>query len=896
MKNILHFLTGLLLLLCINVDLKAQTYVGSNECKTCHTEKYDDWAASGHPYKFNVTPENVGPVYPAEAINFQSTWLENLGDGTHDWGDIAGVIGGYGWKTRFVGIDGHIIGSGGSSFSTGLGHNQFNFYGGEDHGWVDYEASNTNKIYNYSCFKCHTTGGTTEGSWLENVDGLGNFSEGGIGCEACHGPGSTHIANPTIENIDLVYEQVHLDNSLGGLSVNGLVQTPDPNGNDVNFMCGTCHNRSYTDPINSSGGFIKHHEQWDEFTATKHGAADLTCSTCHDPHKRTIWDGDGIIKTCTTCHNEHAETVNHATGVTCIDCHMPFAAKSGTTRGESGFKADVRSHIVSINTSTESMFTADGSAIKDDETRKASLSPHFACLGCHNDDSGDDIPDKTIEQVAAAAAGMHTIYTADDYRGSESCQACHTEKYNDWAASGHPYKFTVTPENLGPVYPAEAINFQSTWLENLGDGTHNWGDVAGVIGGYGWKTRFVGTDGHVIGSGGSAFSTGLGHNQFNFYGGEDHGWVNYETSNTNKLYNYSCFKCHTTGGDTEGTWLEGVEGLGTFTEGGVGCEACHGPGALHASAPTKENIDLVYEQAHLDNSLGGLSINGVVQTPDANGNDVNFMCGTCHNRSYTDPINSSGGFIKHHEQWDEFTATEHGEYGFSCVTCHDPHKRTIWDGDGITKTCESCHDYQSTHVKHSAGVSCIDCHMPFAAKSGTTRGESGYKGDVRSHLFTINTSTESMFTEDGSAVKDDETREAALSPHFACLGCHNDDPNDNIPDKTIEQAAAFSKEMHAYPTSANLTAFDSALKIYPNPSKGSFYFSMKIDEPGNAYLRIFDITGKNVYTTIHENNFVGINEIIWDGKDGWGTDINPGFYFVEINVGNKSFSGKIIKL
>ena len=146
MKNILHFLTGLLLLLCINVDLKAQTYVGSNECKTCHTEKYDDWAASGQPYKFNVTPENVGPVYPAEAINFQSTWLENLGDGTHDWGVIAGVIGGYGCKTRFVGIDGHIIGSGGSSFSTGLGHNQFNFYGGEDHGWVDYEASNTNKI------------------------------------------------------------------------------------------------------------------------------------------------------------------------------------------------------------------------------------------------------------------------------------------------------------------------------------------------------------------------------------------------------------------------------------------------------------------------------------------------------------------------------------------------------------------------------------------------------------------------------------------------------------------------------------------------------------------------------------------------------------------------------
>ena len=57
---------------------------------------------------------------------------------------------------------------------------------------------------------------------------------------------------------------------------------------------------------------------------------------------------------------------------------------------------------------------------------------------------------------------------------------------------------------------------------------------------------------------------------------------------------------------------------------------------------------------------------------------------------------------------------------------------------------------------HAPGVECIDCHMPFAAKSGTTRGLSGFKGDVRSHLMSITTNTESMFTEDGGAVRDDE--------------------------------------------------------------------------------------------------------------------------------------------
>ncbi|NOY94802.1 MAG: hypothetical protein GXO81_00205, partial [Chlorobi bacterium] len=103
MKNTLLFLTGLLLLLFVDLQTQAQTFVGSEECRICHYEKYNDWVASGHPYKFSVTPGDVGPVYPVEAVNFQSTWLDNLGDGTQTWADIAGVIGGYGWKARFVG-------------------------------------------------------------------------------------------------------------------------------------------------------------------------------------------------------------------------------------------------------------------------------------------------------------------------------------------------------------------------------------------------------------------------------------------------------------------------------------------------------------------------------------------------------------------------------------------------------------------------------------------------------------------------------------------------------------------------------------------------------------------------------------------------------------------------
>ena len=141
------------------------------------------------------------------------------------------------------------------------------------------------------------------------------------------------------------------------------------------------------------------------------------------------------------------------------------------------------------------------------------------------------------------------MYIAADFVGSDACAGCHADKFGDWEASGHPYKFIVIENDEPPVYLAEAVNFQSQWMDSLGDGSHTWADVAGVIGGYGWKARFVGTDGHLIGTAGSSLpDSGVGHNQFNFYGGEDHGWVDYHPGDE-KIYNYGCFKCHTTGGD-----------------------------------------------------------------------------------------------------------------------------------------------------------------------------------------------------------------------------------------------------------------------------------------------------------------------------------------------------------
>ena len=64
-----------------------------------------------------------------------------------------------------------------------------------------------------------------------------------------------------------------------------------------------------------------------------------------------------------------------------------------------------------------------------------------------------------------------------DFEGAEFCQACHEQNYQDWSASGHPYKLMKSEEARNRPIP-------------LPLGT-TWDDVSYVIGGYKWKSRYI---------------------------------------------------------------------------------------------------------------------------------------------------------------------------------------------------------------------------------------------------------------------------------------------------------------------------------------------------------------------------------------------------------------------
>lgn len=332
----------------------------------------------------------------------------------------------------------------------------------------------------------------------------------------------------------------------------------------------------------------------------------------------------------------------------------------------------------------------------------------------------------------------------EDYRGSEVCKQCHEEQYNEWKTSGHPYKLQEWEKaQHRPIPLPEGVDSD---------------DVSWVIGGYKWKSRYIDDQGYIITNDGSSEG---GNTQYNYLTGE---WSDYHADEPNGTKPYDCGQCHTTGwiadedADTDGDLSDNQGNLpgmhGIFAFGGIQCEQCHTtthPGVIDTSAEA---------------------------------------CGECHIRGEPDTIPASGGFVRHHEQYNELLASPHA--ALDCVSCHNPHKRGEF---GIKDSAEcgvSCHSgvmasYQQTSM-YDYGVSCQDCHMPMATKSAQALGP--HQGDVKTHIFRINTDPDAdMFTPAGDFVQLDDDGEASITMDFACQSCHET--------ASLEELGKYAEDFHS---------------------------------------------------------------------------------------------------
>jgi len=350
-------------------------YVGSTTCGGCHKDIYDTFINSGHPWKLNKIVDGQAPVYPFRE-------LAELPQG-YTWDDISYVIGGYWWKARFMDKEGYIITDEPGTTGNTEYLNQWNYandYIPMDAGWVTYHSGE--EKLPFDCGACHTTGYSPNGNQDDLPGIVGTWAEPGVQCEACHGPGSLHMANP---------------------------QGVKPVVNRSAEMCGECHRRGDVEFVDAKGGFIEHHEQYEEMYQGKHIV--LECTDCHDPHTGVKQlEAADLPTTRTQCVNCHADQARYqknqmhkAINLACVECHMPRIVKTAWGDPET-FTGDIRTHLMSINPAQIEQFYT---VVEGDTEKSYSYSEiglNYACRHCHVQGKGSV---KTDEELVNAAYNYH---------------------------------------------------------------------------------------------------------------------------------------------------------------------------------------------------------------------------------------------------------------------------------------------------------------------------------------------------------------------------------------------------------------------------------------------------------------------------------------------------------
>ncbi|MEP1487216.1 MAG: tetratricopeptide repeat protein [Algibacter sp.] len=199
--------------------------------------------------------------------------------------------------------------------------------------WLHWSRGGLN--WNNMCSDCHST------NVRKNYDKATHsyntkYAIINVSCEACHGPGKTHV-----EQVNLLGKDYKVSND--------LKMTVDTEPKDLVDQCARCHMRreQISEHYNFEGSMLDHYfpqliteniyhpdgQILDEdyvygsFVQSKMYHNNVTCINCHDAHSLKLkFDGNNLCLQChvpetynTPSHHFHS---NNTEGAKCINCHM----------------------------------------------------------------------------------------------------------------------------------------------------------------------------------------------------------------------------------------------------------------------------------------------------------------------------------------------------------------------------------------------------------------------------------------------------------------------------------------------------------------------------------------------------------------------------------------------
>jgi predicted CXXCH cytochrome family protein len=336
---------------------EAATFVGREVCRPCHQQAYDTWKASDHDLAMDVASDDTvlgdfdDAVFTSKGITTRffrrdgKFFVNTQGpDGTPADFEITYVFGHDPLQQYLVPFPGGRLQCLTIAWDRDLGR-WFDLYPDQEippTDWLHWTRAAQN--WNGMCAECHST------NLKKNYDPetrtyATTWSEIDVSCEACHGPGSRHVAwagiqpmaRPEIDDFGLVV-------ATGGISSARQVE-----------LCAPCHSRrsefvdndhtgaALLDIVRPSileeglyyadGQILDEVYVWGSFTQSKMYANNVRCSNCHDVHSLKLkFEGNALCLQChradaydTPEHHFHKKVVDGkpSDGALCVKCHMP---------------------------------------------------------------------------------------------------------------------------------------------------------------------------------------------------------------------------------------------------------------------------------------------------------------------------------------------------------------------------------------------------------------------------------------------------------------------------------------------------------------------------------------------------------------------------------------------
>lgn len=226
------------------------------------------------------------------------------------------------------------------------------------------------------------------------------------GCESCHGPGSTHIEDPSVAGSIRRFDEIPpREASAACLSCHARASHALFEGgpHDArNISCVSCHavhdfkspkaqlkTRSEAETCASC-----HRIQTQKVLRTAHMPlveGKMECSSCHNPHGSTnvrqLRVGNWVNESCMSCHTEKRGPFlwEHAAGrESCISCHDPHGSSNDRMLVAKLPMLCQRCHIGTRHPST----IYDGVAVRNKSNRIIGR----GCVNCHQNIHGSNHP------------------------------------------------------------------------------------------------------------------------------------------------------------------------------------------------------------------------------------------------------------------------------------------------------------------------------------------------------------------------------------------------------------------------------------------------------------------------------------------------------------------------